>query len=135
MTRSLLIALAVAGAFAPAASAAEPQMWQSPSGNIACAQFGSSLRCDMRELGNPAVKQPASCEFDYGRSFGITKKGTKGRRLCISDAVGGPGTPTVRYGRTWRRNGFTCRVTKADVRCTNAGGHGFELRRGRQRLF
>ncbi len=131
----LVLALALALGLTAPAFGADPQMWETPSRNIACAQFGERLRCDMRELGNAAAKQPASCEFDYGKAFGITKNGKKATRLCISDAVGGPGTPVVGYDRTWRRGGFTCRITRANVRCTNKGGHGFELRRGRQRLF
>ena len=137
MSRTILVAaLAATAAMLPAsASAADPQMWQTPSGNIACAAFGKQLRCDMRKLGNPAAKQPASCEFDYGKAFGVDRNGKRGKRLCVSDAVGGPGTPTVAYGTTWRRNGFRCRVRKSGVRCTNPGGHGFALRIGRQRLF
>ena len=131
-------ALVIAGAllaFPAAAPAAGPQMWQSPSGNIACGAFGSQLRCDMRRLGNPAKPQPASCEFDYGHAFGVGRNAAHGRRLCVSDAVGGPGTPTVAYGKTWRRGGFRCRVRRSGVRCRNPGGHGFALRLGRQRLF
>ena len=118
-----------------AAQAADPEMFETPSRNIACVVQGSQLRCDMRQLGNAAPRRPASCEFEYGNAFGITRNGSRGRRLCISDAVGGPGTPVVAYGRTWRRGGFTCRVRESGLRCTNSRGHGFELRRGRQRLF
>jgi len=134
MRRALLI-LALALAFPASAAAADPQMWQTPSGNIACAAFGKQLRCDMRRLGNAAAPRPESCEFDYGRSFGVGRNASRGRRLCVSDAVGGPGTPTVAYGKTWRRAGFRCRVRRSGVRCTNPGGHGFFLRIGRQRLF
>ena len=118
-----------------AAVAADPQMFQTPSKNIACATFESTLRCDMRVVGNSSPAKPSSCEGDYGHAFGVTKTAAKGRRLCVSDAVGGPGTPTIAYDRTWKRNGFTCRVRRSGLRCTNGGGHGFELRRGRQQLF
>ncbi|HEV2812691.1 MAG TPA: DUF6636 domain-containing protein [Solirubrobacteraceae bacterium] len=122
-------------AIATPASAADPQMWQTPSGNIACAAFGSQLRCDMRELGTPAPPRPANCEGDFGNAFAVTRNGSRGKRICVSDAVGGPGTPTVRYGRTWKRNGFRCRVRRSGVRCTNRRGHGFFLRIGKQTLF
>ena len=135
MLRPLLAATAVALAAPAAAAAADPVMFETPSRNIACIVQGSSLRCDMRELGNAAAPKPDSCEFDYGHAFGITKNGRKGRRLCISDAVGGSGTPVVGYGRTWRRGTFTCTVKRSGVRCKNRGGHGFELRRGLQKLF
>jgi hypothetical protein len=132
--RLALIVVAVLAAPA-SAQAADPQMFETPSRNIACAQFETTLRCDMRQLGNAAPKRPASCEFDYGRAFGVTRAGSKGKRLCVSDAVGGPGTPVVGYGRTWRRGGFVCKVRETGLHCTNKRGHGFELRRGRQRLF
>ena len=134
--RRPLILLALGLLAAPAsASAADPQMWQTPSGNIACVTFESQLRCDIRVLGNPSPPTPESCEGDYGNAFGVSRRGSRGRRLCVTDAVGGPGTPVVRYGRTWRRNGFRCRVRRSGVRCVNPRGHGFFLRRGLQRLF
>ena len=116
------------------ARAADPGMWQTPSGNIACQVIGANLRCDMRRTGT-SVRRPSSCEFDYGKAFGITRRGSRGRRLCVSDFVGGPGTPTIAYGRTWRRGGFTCTVRESGLRCRNGRNHGFELRIGRQRLF
>jgi hypothetical protein len=131
----LLLVSLVALIGADAASAADPIMWQSPSGNIACALEGPRVRCDMRRVGAPVPARPSPCYGDFGHAFAVTRTGTRGRRICVSDAVGGPGTPTIRYGRTWRRGGFACRVSEADVRCTNARGHGFALRIGRQRIF
>jgi len=132
---AVIVALAAAGLTAAGpAGAADPQAFQTPSKNIRCMAFGGQLRCDMLKLGNKAAKKPASCEFDYGRSFGITKNGSRGRRLCVSDAVDA-GQPVIAYGRTWKRGGFTCRVRESGLRCSNAKGHGFELRIGRQRLF
>src|SRR5688572_12160776 len=135
MRRLLPLTLLLALALPASAQAADPKMWQTPSGNIACAAFGANLRCDMRELGNAPAPQPSSCEFDYGNAFGVSRTGRRGKRLCYSDAVGGPGTPTVRYGTTWRRNGFRCTVRRSGVRCKNKGDHGFFLRRGKQTLF
>ncbi len=65
----------------------------------------------------------------------MTRTGSVGRRICISDALGGPGTATVAYWHTWRRLGFACTVRTSEVRCVNQRGHGFALRVGRQRLF
>jgi hypothetical protein len=125
----LLVLAAPAGA-----SAADPSAWQSPSGNIGCIYIREQLRCDMRKLGNAAPKRPASCDFDYGNAFGIGRDGVKGVRLCVSDFAGGAG-PKLKYGRTWKRGGFSCRIRESGVRCTNRLKHGFELRLGRQRLF
>ena len=131
----IIITVAAAVAVLPqVAGAADPQAFVTPSKNIMCMSSGGQLRCDMRRLGTAIPKKPASCEFDYGHAFGITRNGTRGRRLCVSDAVG-PDHPVIGYGRTWRRNGFTCRVRESGLRCTNRGSHGFELRIGRQRLF
>ena len=131
----LLFPLAMLLIAAAPARAADPQMWQSPSGNIACAAYGSQLRCDMRRLGVAPPARPARCIGDWGHAFTVTREGSKGRRICITDAVGGPGTPTIAYGRTWRRAGFACTVRTTGVRCVNGRGHGFALRIGRQRLF
>jgi hypothetical protein len=72
---------------------------------------------------------------DWGHAFSVTRTASRGRRICVTDAVGGPGTPTVAYGRTWRRGGFACSVRSTEIRCANGRGHGFALRIGRQRLF
>lgn len=131
----LLLSLTALLVAAPAAIAKDPQQWNSPSRNIRCGQFNKFLRCDMSELGNPPAPKPASCEFDYGQSFGISLTGRRGVRNCVSDAVGGPDYPVLPYGTTWRRNGFKCKIRRSGVRCTNPTGHGFAIRRGRQRLF
>jgi hypothetical protein len=135
-TARLLTLVAAIVLAAPATAAvADPLMFQTPSRNIACVTSGNILRCDMRVLGNAPRPKPKSCHFDYGHAFFVTKTGRRGRGMCVSDAVGGPGTPTVRYGTTWRRNGFQCRVRRTGLRCVNPRNHGFELRRGRQTLF
>ena len=129
-----IVTLAAAIAVPATAQAADPVAFKTPSGNISCTTYGNTLRCDMRRLGNARAEKPASCEFDYGNSFGITRNGRRGRILCVSDAIG-PDHPVIDYGRTWRRNGFTCRVRRSGLRCTNRRNHGFDLRIGRQRLF
>lgn len=129
-----LVAVALAVAVPASASAADPSAFQSPSGNIGCQYMASMLRCDMKRLGNKAPKRPSRCEYDYGRAYGIARDGVKGVRLCVSDFAGGAG-PKLAYGRTWRRDGYTCRIRESGVRCTNRLGHGFELRLGRQRVF
>jgi hypothetical protein len=130
-----LLVAAPAAALPPIAVAADPPVFRTPSHNIACAVSRSALRCDMRLLGNPAARKPPSCRFDYGHAFGVTRQGARGRRLCVSDAIDVRRAATVPYGRTWRRAGFSCRVRTTGLRCVNPRGHGFALRKGRQRLF
>src|SRR5687768_13992858 len=132
---AVIVALAAAALTAPApADARDPRAFVTPSKNIMCTTFGRELRCDMARLGNAPAPKPASCPADYGHSFGLHRSGKRGKRLCVGDAIGNQ-HPVLRYGRTWKRNGFTCRSRASGLRCTNAGGHGFELRIGRQRLF
>jgi hypothetical protein len=42
--------------------------------------------------------------------------------------------PVLRYGRTWRQNGFTCVSRRTGLTCRNRSGHGFFLSRARQRI-
>ncbi|HEX8083938.1 MAG TPA: DUF6636 domain-containing protein [Solirubrobacteraceae bacterium] len=136
MTRALTLALAALLVVPATAAAKDPEQWNSPSGNIRCGSFSRQLlRCDMTELGNPRAPRPESCEFDYGNTFGIRGNGRRGFRMCVSDAIAGPDYPTLKYGTVWRRNGFRCTIRRSGVRCTNRRGHGFSLRRGRQRVF
>lgn len=137
MRRPLLIALAAVATLTVSAraQAADPPEFQSPSGNVQCALQGSRVRCDMRRVGNPLPPRPSSCIGDWGHSFVVTRTGSRGRRICVTDAVGGPNLPTIAYGRTWRRGGLRCSVRRTGVRCANGRGHGFLLRIGLQRLF
>jgi hypothetical protein len=41
----------------------------------------------------------------------------------------------LRYGTTWRRDGFTCRSRIVGLRCRNASVHGFFLSRQRSYAF
>ena len=132
---AVIAALASAALLATAtADARDPRAFVTPSKNIMCTTHGSELRCDMARTGTPRPPKPESCPADYGHSFGVSRTGNRGKRLCVGDAIG-PEHPVIAYGRTWRRNGFTCRVRRSGLRCTNPKNHGFELRIGRQRLF
>ncbi len=110
--------------------------FHTPSGNIHClflkAQGERSLRCDVYNATNGAPAQPASCEFDYGFSFGLRLSG-KARRLCVSDAV--DEGRVLPYGSTIERYGMRCRSRTTGLTCRNRGGHGFKLSREAQRLF
>jgi hypothetical protein len=131
----LLLALPALLLGASSADAADGVRFRSPSGNISCELQGTRLRCDMGTLGTTRPRRPASCIGDWGHAFVISRTGSRGGRICVTDAVGGPGTPTLAYGRTWRRGGLRCTVRTSGLRCVNGRGHGFSLRIGRQRLF
>jgi hypothetical protein len=114
--------------------------FRTPSNNIHCAYVPKGtassrafLRCDIfRRAGER--KRPRGCEGDYGAGFSVRRTG-RASILCISDTVYDARYRVLRYGRTWRRGGITCRSRESGLRCTNRSGHGFFLSRARQYTF
>ena len=102
-----------------------------PSRNIECAEFTgtrATLRCDIRSGVKPLPPKPASCEFDWGAGFVMGRRG-RAHVSCVSDSVHSPSARLLRYGTTWRRDGFVCVSRTTGLRCRNAAGHGFFLSR------
>jgi hypothetical protein len=137
--RTAFLAAAVALSVpASAAHAAAPStVFQTPSGNIACAYepksaFGPALvRCDIRSQLHPAPTG-RRCEFDWGAmEIGVTGSGRPG---CISDTVAQQNAPVLAYGKTWRRGGFVC-TSQADGLTCRRGAHGFFLSRASWRRW
>jgi hypothetical protein len=136
VTGLAVLALLLLPAAAPAKDVLK--FFHTPSGNIGClyakvSGSRASLRCDVSDVAHPAPK-PASCQFDYGHSFGVSTKG-RARRLCVSDAVNDPSSPVLRYGTTRSFGPFTCTSRTSGLRCTAPSGHGFKLSRAKQKLF
>jgi len=120
---SLLVAAGAAGA--------EIVSFRMPSRNIECAELTGSratLRCDIRSGVKPLPAKPASCEFDWGAGFVMGRRG-RAHVSCVSDSVHSSSARVLRYGTTWRRNGFVCVSRTTGLRCRNAAGHGFFLSR------
>lgn len=126
---------------ANAVPVAQSSSFMLPSGRLGCAYaeadpaagFRASIRCDVME---PTFKAPRlkDCEQDQGNSLALEERGTA-VWVCHGDTVLDPRNPVLAYGRTWKRGGFTCTSSTAGVRCLNGAGHGFELARGKYRLF
>lgn len=136
MRRLLILlpsALLVTGILAAPAGAAGG--FRSPSGNIGCAGYGSSVRCDISRTTNGTPAKPKSCDLDWGTAYGVGLSSRKGYRMCVGDTVLDPRRPVRPYGTTWRFRSITCRIRESGVTCTNAKGHGFSLSKARQRLF
>jgi hypothetical protein len=134
--RTLLAAFCVSALFAGTASAAIVS-FRMPSKNIYCAEFTgarATLRCDIRSGVKPLPPKPASCDFDWGAGFTLGRRG-RARISCVSDSVFNASARVLRYGTTWRRDGFTCISRVAGLRCRNATGHGFFLSRKRSFRF
>jgi hypothetical protein len=132
MRRILPIAALLAAALPPAGAAALTS-FHSPSGNIRCAILKSGVRCDIQQKTFISPPKPNSCEFDWGQSVGLGRKG-HAHFLCVSDATD-PGRELA-YGDAIARHGFRCKSLSSGVRCVNKrSGHGFKLARERYRLF
>ena len=123
-----MIALAVA--------AASVSFFQLPSRNIGCTYVTSPvyLRCDIRSGLKPLPPKPASCEFDWGAGFIMDRRG-RAHVSCVSDSVHSPSARVLRYGTTWRRDGFVCVSRTSGLRCRNASHHGFFLSRAHSYAF
>ena len=127
MRRPALIALLAAATLAfPAGAAAALTPFQTPSRQIVClyvTEMGPAplIRCDLRFLNDRAVVLPGS-----GRA----------RLLKVTDAVGDPGAPVLRYGSSRRFGRFTCTSRSTGLTCRHRGnGHGFTVRRASQRVY
>ena len=124
--------------FLAGAAAADYVEFRSPTGNINCSIYsdpsGATARCDLRELVPSYKKKPAGCDFDWGSSFAVDKKG-KGYLACVSDAVGGPGASVLRYGQSISLGGISCVSAETGMTCTNAQGHGFSVAKAKQKLY
>ena len=130
---------ALAAAGTAAGGATKYAAFRMPSGNIGCAysSFEGSppfLRCDILSGLRGAPPKPRSCENDWGMSIGMGRKGPA-RLLCIGDTVFDPGARVLRYGTTWRLNGFRCVSRTSGLTCTNVSGRGFFVSRQSWRRF
>ena len=88
----------------------------------------------MSQLTPSYTKAPADCEFDWGSSFAVDRKG-KGYLACVSDAVANDEGLELGYGKSITLDGFTCKSAKSGITCTNPSGHGFAISKAKQRLF
>ena len=137
-----LLAFLVVALAAAASAAATPGIveFRTPSGNIGCIyasafqSFPASVRCDIRSGLKPKPGQPKNCHLNYGDSFTLPKTG-RAVVTCHGDTTLDPHAPVLGYGKTWRRNGFTCTSKAIGLRCTNASGHGFFMSRAHSYRF
>ena len=132
--RKLVPFAALIAALAAAGPASAASFFHRPSGNIRCVIDGPSFtRCDITDRNWSPPPQPRSCEFDWGNSLTVGRRG-RGRFACVSDAV--DSGRTLDYGKALGRGRFRCRSRMSGMRCVNVrNGHGFALSRQRVRRF
>jgi hypothetical protein len=130
----LLAAMACFCASGSASAASSYVHFLSPSHNIGCYLTKDQARCDVLER-DWTIPRPKGCptDLDYGFGATLTPRG-RARSGCASDSALGTG-PTLRYGKSISRFGFTCSSSEAGIRCRNRAGHGFLLSRQRYRLY
>ena len=117
--RSLGLVVALAGgaaasAFgASSASAAQTDLWQSPTGNIRCAYVNQTgVGCYTRNNGRWAMLRSFA-----GVSIGYNRRGLPAGRV-------------LRYGSTWKKSTFRCTSRRDGMRCWSTyTGRGFHLSR------
>jgi len=138
VVRRITLTLALALVAVPAARAVVLQ-FRTPSGNIGCAYATGlrqkpSLRCDIRSGLKPKPARPKNCDLDWGDSYEL---GATGRAFvtCHGDTAIDPRSHALRYGSTWKKNGFVCTSKRVGLRCRNRSGHGFFMSRGRSYRF
>jgi hypothetical protein len=131
--------LAVAGALflAAAASAASPNSFRLPSGNIGCIYSDASvtgqawLRCDTRFGLKPVPR--GRCEQDWtGIGFPTA---SKPKPECAGDTAIDSHARVIPYGGKWSRGGYTCFSQRVGLRCARRNGHGFFLSRTSWRVY
>ena len=131
---AVVVAVALAVSVSPSASASDFVHFLSPSHNIGCYLTKDQARCDVLKR-DWTIPRPKGCpkDLDYGFGATLTPRG-RGRSGCASDSALGTG-PTLKYGKSISRFGFTCSSSTAGIRCRNRAGHGFFLSRQRYSLY
>jgi hypothetical protein len=133
-----MVAAGVVALLGAAAMGQDVSGFRTPSGNIHCQFFGydePTIRCDVAQISNRPPPRPRDCDLDWGQAFELSAKSARGTRLCYGDTVQDKRLPVLPYGGNFARSGIACLSGQAGVTCRNAGGHGFELSRGSQRVF
>jgi hypothetical protein len=132
---SLVVGAAALAILAPSASAANFKFFQTPSGNIACAMGGGSVRCDIQEHSWTPPPKPSYCDVDWGGGVAVGRRDPAGF-VCAGDTVFSPNNPVLQYGEKIFKNRFKCASKQKGVRCKNQkSGHGFLLSRDDVKLF
>jgi Family of unknown function (DUF6636) len=128
-------ALTAAVLAAGVAGAAADSSFRTPSRHIYCIYTPQPalLRCDVN-FETRFRHKPASCEFDWGRSVGLSKTG-RARVLCVSDSTYSPHAQVIAYGTTRRFGPFTCTSRRTGLTCRSGKRHGFMLSVAQQRVF
>jgi len=123
------LAFAAMGALAGTASA---KKFVTEDGNVECLMRSSFVRCDISKHFWESPPKPKSCEFDYGSTLGLNKRG-KAKWLCVSDAIGAK--KVAMAGEKIEVGPYRCSVRKKGVVCKYGNSGGFKLTKTRWEIF
>ncbi|MGE3139377.1 MAG: DUF6636 domain-containing protein [Thermoleophilia bacterium] len=142
--RSLLLAGALALLLPVVANAdSSGPGFRMPSGLVTCAILDHSggpraLHCGATYITKRAYDGVGVVALPPGRKARIVGSGNDVLLLLGGyEPDGKPRRwprPTLRYGTTWTKNGYTCRSRQTGLTC-RSGRHGFFLSKERQRYF
>jgi hypothetical protein len=132
----LMLGLTAAAALCmtAASGASDLAQFRTPSGNIGCGYYASTLRCDVVGGIQPPPPRTEKCELDWGGGYYLKQRGPA-TVVCAGDTAIDRLSPIVRYGTSWRRGAIICSSSPNGLRCTNADHHGFFLSRGEAYRF
>lgn len=103
-----------------------PVSWwgfQTPSRNIVCTYDPSGITCAV-----------LSASDDRGLAeWTVGAEGTASFARVVANAP--ESSPSLGYGRSWKRSGIDCDSEEDGLTCRNLDGHGFFLSRDTQRTF
>lgn len=129
---------------APAPATGQPGSFKTPSSNIVCVTFATSVGCSIKSgLEPPPPPRRPGCLVSNDLFLRATGRASTGASVCPGEPEGDAGPLAMEpvalvlaYGRTWRgRNGLRCTSAETGLTCRNREGHGFFLSRGRWRSF
>ena len=144
-TVATVVALVIgSGAAAKTSRAADEYIpFHLPLKNIYCAYSSSTeskpyyhyLRCDILSgLKKPTPSDKGCVEGTRKFTLEMDRRG-KARYGCVSDSVVDQSGRVLKYGTTWKHDGFTCHSSKKGLRCNNLSGHGFFMSRAQSKRF
>jgi hypothetical protein len=113
---------------------ARTEGFKTPTDNIHCAIYGDGFRCEIKENTAKLPPQPADCNLDWGNAFGMSVTGASAR-ACHGDTIQHPDHPVLGYGKTWRKDGYSCISQRTGLTCTNKSKKGWQISKTKQRLF
>ncbi len=97
-----------------------------PSGNIGCAMSPDGVLCAIVTFDYTPPAVPG-CEADTGVAFALDDAGAAA--LCTSGIPDFGEVAVLPYGESLTVGDYTCESSEQGIRCGDAAGHGFSLRR------